>query len=144
MKKKNLTSRRRLKLESASDAVPVARQAAVFITSLKSRGNHFRRSVVWLCVHPPTVFSGGSVDKDENGEALPPNNAIHTSIPRRMVRQLRNYAGHPKQDDYIRLGVKGRGDKDEDGWVADEISCDDGEDLVPIYIAPGEILQFSS
>jgi hypothetical protein len=82
---------------------------------------------------------GGNVEHDGNGEALPPKNAIHTSIPRHMVRRLRDHAGYPKQDYYICLGVRGRGDKDEDGWAVDEMSLDDGEDLVPEGIVPGEM-----
>lgn len=74
---------------------------------------------------------GGNVATDDAGEPLPPKNSIHTSIPRHMVRRLRDHVGFPDQDYYICLGVKGRGDKDEEDWVVDQYLGDDGEDLIP-------------
>ena len=62
-----------------------------------------------------------------NGDVAP-RNAIHTSIPGHIVRELRS-DGYPEQEQHLCLGVRGRGDKDEDDWEVDE--DDANEDLVP-------------
>lgn len=59
-----------------------------------------------------------------NGDEAPPN-SIHSSIPRFIVQGLRK-TNNPEQEQYLCLGVRGRGDKDESDWVED-----DDEDLVP-------------
>ena len=59
-----------------------------------------------------------------NGDVAP-RNSIHISIPRFIVQGLRK-TNYPEQEQYLCLGVRGRGDKDESDWVED-----DDEDLVP-------------
>lgn len=63
-----------------------------------------------------------------NGEVTP-RNAIYSTIPRFIVHGLKQN-GHPEQEQYLCLGVRGRGHKDEGAWVEDT-QMEEGEHLVP-------------
>ena len=68
-----------------------------------------------------------------------PRNSIHASIPRFIVQGLKE-TDYPEQEQYLCLGVRGRGDKDESGWVQDT-DMDDDEELVPDDLGDDEGLR---